>query len=167
LNVNNFKKKIVSQNLVRDRVQLSYFAQFVIVIFVDVFNTLQRKIKFIVYYVVGEDCNVSVLSAKIDFYLARLVETSSEYVQGICVCMDNIMLCLSIDSRVCQSNALVVPCAENWEFDIFCRLSDNGALYSTSELIWTGGGWQSGSITVNIPECLQTQCIYDLCSLEI
>jgi len=51
------------------------------------------------------------------------------------------MLGLSIDSKICQSNALVVPYAENLEFDIFCRLSDNGALYSTSELIWTGGGW--------------------------
>jgi len=87
--------------------------------------------------------------------------------QNICVCMRNIMLCLSIDSRICQSNALVVSCAENWEFDIFCRLIDNGALYSTSELIWRGGGWQSGSITVNVPECLQTQCVFDLCTLEI
>lgn len=124
-----------------------------------------------------KDCNVSVLSEKIDFYLVsiklktreicRLVEISSEYIQDICVCIDNIMLCLSIDSRICQSNALVVSYAENWEFDIFCRLSDNGALYSTSELIWTGGGWQSGSIAVNVPECLQTHCVFDLCTLEI
>jgi len=56
------------------------------------------------------------------------------------VCMDNIMLCLAIDKRICQSIALVVPCAENWDFDILYRLSDNGALYFTSELIWTGGG---------------------------
>ena len=83
------------------------------------------------------------------------------------MCMDNIMLGLSIDSKICQSNALVVPYAENLEFDIFCRLSDNGALYSTSELIWTGGGWLCGSITVNVPECLQTHCVVDLCTLEI
>jgi len=60
------------------------------------------------------------------------------------------MLCLAIDPRICQNNALVVLCAENWDFHIFCRLSDNGAVYSTSEMIWTGGGWQSGSITVNV-----------------
>lgn len=77
------------------------------------------------------------------------------------------MLCLSIDSKICQSNALVVPYTENLEFDIFCRLSDNGSLYSTTELIWTGGGWQSGSITANVPECLQTYCVFDLCTLEI
>jgi hypothetical protein len=133
--------------------------------------------QFIVYYVVWEDCNVSGLSAKIDFYLVsiklktreicRLVESSSEYIQDINLCIDNIMLYLSIDSKIFQSKALRVPCAENWEFDIFCRLSDNGALYCTTELIWTCGGWQRGSISLNVPECLQTQCVFEMCNLEI
>ena len=70
----------------------------------------------------------------------------------MCVFVDNTMVCLAIDPRICQTDVLVVPCAENLDFDIFCRLIDNGAFYSTGELIWTGGGWQSDSITVNVPE---------------
>ena len=75
--------------------------------------------------------------------------------------MESIILCSSTDSSICQSDAVVVPSAAYWEFAFFCRLSDNGGFYSTSELMWTGGGCQSGSIMVNVPECLQTHCVFD------